>query len=349
MKIIIRTTLFSILAVILYVAIVFGLFFKGMNWDFHFESTEEMVDEIGQIQPNKTFALKEVTSFKLLFMKGAGQFFGRFRKLDDMHIYNMMYQSDENLVSGILMTPKTPGPHPCIIYNRGGNRDFGRLGFMQVSDVLDDLVNAGYVVIASNYRGNNGGQGSDEFGGSDVADVENLIGILEQLEIADESRVGMYGVSRGGMMTYEVLKNQGRIQAAVVKSGTTDLFKDLTSPDTSDFERYIYAQMIPNYYENKESALVARSVVRWPNEMKQVPLLLLHGTGDKRVDYSEASDLAVLLDDLEYPYQFVSYEGDDHFLSKHRKDAKARIINWFDLYLKKEAPFQVEETRIVLE
>lgn len=349
MKIIIRVLLYSILTVILYVGLIFGLFFKGMNWDFYYDSTEEMAADIGELPKNKSFALKEVSSLKLWLMKSSGTFFPRFEKLNHSRIYNLMYQSEGNLVSGILMTPKTPGPHPCVIYNRGGNRDFGRIGFMQVSDILDDLVSEGYVVIASNYRGNNGGQGADEFGGADVADVENLIAILEELEIADASKVGMYGVSRGGMMTYEVLKNQGKINAAVIKSGSTDLFKDLTHPDTSDFEKYIYAEMIPDYYQYSDSTLSERSAVKWPEQMKRVPLLMLHGSGDKRVVYEEASDLAALLDELEYPYQLVTYTDDDHFLSKHRKDSKARILEWFDQYLKEEQTFDVDETRVTVD
>ncbi len=349
MKIIIRTILYALLTLVLYLGLIFGLFFKGMNWDFYFESTEEMVDEIGEIPSNTSFALKEVSSLKLWIMKSSSVFFKKFQKLNDANIYNMMYQSDGNLVSGILMTPKTPGPHPCVIYNRGGNRDFGRIGFKQISNVLDDLVSNGYVVIASNYRGNNGGQGADEFGGADVADVTHLISILEELEIADASKVGMYGVSRGGMMTYEVLKNQGKIQVAVVKSGSTDLFKDLTHPDTSDFEKYIYGQMIPDYYTNIEASLSARSAVKWPDQMKRVPLLMLHGSGDKRVVYEEAFDLANLLDEIQYPYQLVTYTDDDHLLSKHKRESKARTLEWFDRYLKEGKEFEVEDSRVTVD
>lgn len=334
MKKIIHIALYTLLVIVLYFAVIIGLFFKGMNWDFHFENTHQMTEELGEVNPNTQFTMKEIKSVKLWIIKTSGIWFKRFQNLNKVHIYNLMYKSNGHLVSGIVMLPKTTGPHPCVIYNRGGNRNFGRIGFKQISNVLDDLVAEGYVVIASNYQGNNGGQGKDEFGGTDVANVENLINILGYIPQADTSKIGMYGVSRGGMMTYEVLKKQGNIKAAVVKSGSTNLHIDLTHPDTSDFERYVYAEMIPDYYTHWEEELNNRSAVKWADQMKRVPLLMLHGNADKRVLYQEASELASLLEELNYPFQLVTYQADDHFLSHHRKDAKQRIIHWFDTYLK---------------
>ncbi len=69
-----------------------------------------------------------------------------------------------------------------------------------------------------------GGEGREEFGGADVDDVLNLIPLLGSFPQADTSRIGMYGRSRGGMMTYIALTKTDRIAAAIVDAGEANLF-----------------------------------------------------------------------------------------------------------------------------
>jgi dipeptidyl aminopeptidase/acylaminoacyl peptidase len=57
------------------------------------------------------------------------------------------------------------------------------------------------VILASQYRGNNGGEGHEELGGSDLDDVSNLLETAKSRPYADTTNVFMCGVSRGGMMT----------------------------------------------------------------------------------------------------------------------------------------------------
>jgi dipeptidyl aminopeptidase/acylaminoacyl peptidase len=78
--------------------------------------------------------------------------------------------------------------------------------------------------VASQYRGNAGGEGKEEFGGRDVDDVLNLIKLLISLPQADAKRIGMYGWSRGGMMTYQALARSDQVAAAIVGAGVTDAF-----------------------------------------------------------------------------------------------------------------------------
>jgi dipeptidyl aminopeptidase/acylaminoacyl peptidase len=101
---------------------------------------------------------------------------------------------------------------PLIIYNRGGNREFSKLTpWMQYG--FYDFVSNGFVVIGSQYRGNDGGEGHEEFGGADVHDVVNLIPLAKSLGYVDMSNVFMFGESRGGMMTYLALTNNIAVNA----------------------------------------------------------------------------------------------------------------------------------------
>ena len=64
-----------------------------------------------------------------------------------------------------------------------------------------EFLSNGFVVIASQYRGNDGGQGKEELGGADLNDVMSLFALAQSLGYIDMRNIFMYGVSRGGMTT----------------------------------------------------------------------------------------------------------------------------------------------------
>lgn len=254
--------------------------------------------------------------------------------LTKVSIDEITYISDGLRVEAHLIVPTSPGPHPCIIYNRGGNREFGANSPMRVARRLAKFASWGYVVVASQYRGNMGGEGQEEFGGADVQDVLNLIPLLESLpKEADSSRIGMIGFSRGGLMTYLALTGTDRMKAAAVVAGVGDSRSGIDK--RPDMETYVYAELIPDYWEVKEEALLARSPVAWPERLcPTTPLLLLHGTADWRVDPAETMSLARGLFDLRRPYRLVMYEGADHGLSEYRAEAYGQIRSWMDRYVR---------------
>src|SRR5207247_311744 len=81
-------------------------------------------------------------------------------------------------------------------------------GKIDTPNILDfyELASHGFVILASQYRGNDGGEGREEFGGADVNDVINLLSIAASLPDADPKNVFLYGLSRGGMMTFLALQ-----------------------------------------------------------------------------------------------------------------------------------------------
>ena len=111
------------------------------------------------------------------------------------------------------------GPLPAVIFNRGGNRAFSVLR----PQVICKYAAQGFVVLGSQYRGNCGGTGQEEFGGADVNDVLRLIDIALELPGTFKGGVYMAGHSRGGMMTYRCCALDDRIVAAAVGSGTNFL------------------------------------------------------------------------------------------------------------------------------
>lgn len=109
--------------------------------------------------------------------------------------------------------------YPVLIYNRGGNRDNGK---NEPAQIVAFFAQFGFIVLASQYRGVDGGTGHDEFGGSDINDVIKLIDLAEMFTFAN-GKIYMFGWSRGAMQTYIVLSKEDRIDAAISGAGITDL------------------------------------------------------------------------------------------------------------------------------
>lgn len=253
--------------------------------------------------------------------------------LDSINLYGITYMSDGLKVHGLMATPKQKGNYPCIIYNRGGNRNFGAL--LVIHGVIDmgKIAKEGYVVIASQYRGNAGSDGQEEFGGKDVNDVTILPQVLEEVEYANTEKIGMYGWSRGGMMTYLALTKTDKIKAAVAGGANSDL----TTIDRPNMESNVYAELIPNYFENKDEELKKRSAIFWVDQFpNNVPILLLHGNADWRVKSTNSLNLALEFEKHRIPYRLKIYEGGDHGISEFRDEVDKEVMNWFDRYLKKD-------------
>jgi dipeptidyl aminopeptidase/acylaminoacyl peptidase len=105
-------------------------------------------------------------------------------------------------------------------------------------------------------------------------------------------------------------------------------------------ETGVYAELIPDYAQNKEAALVARSAVRWPEKLqKTTPILLLHGSGDWRVHPTEALTMATKLFECKHPFRFVFFEGGDHGLREHRGEVDRVIRDWLDCYVRDKKPW----------
>jgi len=247
-------------------------------------------------------------------------------------IREITYISDGLKVKGYIAEPKEEKQYPCIIYCRGGNRDFGMITEEKAERVLGHIAKWGYVVIATQYRGVKGGEGKEEFGGSEINDVLSLINVLSVVPKADTSRIGMYGSSRGGMMTYISLTRTDDIDAAVVLSGASDL---LDAARRRPEMAAVFSELIPNYSTNKLSELKARSAIYWADKLnKSTPILLMHGSLDWRVHPVQALKMADKLFSVGHPFRFVYFEDGSHYLTEHKKDRDEIIKNWFDKYVR---------------
>jgi dipeptidyl aminopeptidase/acylaminoacyl peptidase len=262
-----------------------------------------------------------------------------FNAVQRARFWKFTYESDGLKVCGYMAAPRQSGPLPCVIENRGGNRDFGAWTDTNSVRWMAPLAAAGYFVIASNYRGSPGSEGREEFGGADVNDVLNLLPLIDSLkEEIDPARIGMEGWSRGGMMTYLALTRTKRIAAAVIGSGEVDLAEGIKL--RPEMETNVIGELVPGYATNKARALRARSAVHWPEKLaKDTPILLLAGTADWRVNPMNSLRMAEKLYQQRHPFRIVMFEGGDHGLSEHRDERDRITLNWFNTYVRDRRPW----------
>ncbi len=279
-------------------------------------------------------AYKHLTEEK----EGEIQWKKQYAYLDSIDMYGITYMSDGLKIRGYLVKPKKEGNYPCIIYNRGGN-DNKRHALLihSAATRLGELAKEGYVVIASQYRGGGGSEGKDEFGGADVNDVTILTEVLKEVEGADTERIGMFGWSRGGLMTYLALMKTDKIKAAVVGGAVSD--SHATIEDRPEMETGVYSRMIPNYETNKVAELDKRTPIKQVDKFpKNVPILMLHGNSDWRVKSEQSIRMSLEFEKHRIPYRLVILEGGDHALSQHSEERDRQTLAWFHRFLKdKEA------------
>ena len=226
---------------------------------------------------------------------------------DEVLWYNIHYQSGEEEVGGYICAPKDylKKDYPVLIYNRGG---WGIGGGLKSGNV-QYFARFGFIVLASAYRGGGlGSTGKDGYSGEDVNDVIKLIDLAEEFAFTN-GKMYMFGWSRGGTETYNVLKRDERLDAAVAGAGPTDMSQIY-------FEENLYGQkklesMIGGTPETHPEEYEARSAMCWPEKIN-TPLWIVHGTADDTVLVHHSEDLYNIMNELGKDVKLTLYPDMDH-------------------------------------
>jgi dipeptidyl aminopeptidase/acylaminoacyl peptidase len=183
------------------------------------------------------------------------------------------------------------------------------------------------------YRGSVG-KGQDEFGGTEVNEVKNLVDYLPKLEKKlkqnfTENNKYLIGRSRGGMEMFLALAKFPELQTyfdkVVSLSGMIDL-------ELSSKERPAILEMFKKKFglteHNQESWFKQRSVKYHIDEInKNFPILILQGTEDDRVSLKHGRGLFDSMKSLKYNVSYWEVTGAEHCL-KNCTDLNEVIMQW---------------------
>ncbi|HWK09751.1 MAG TPA: prolyl oligopeptidase family serine peptidase [Vicinamibacterales bacterium] len=205
-----------------------------------------------------------------------------------------------------LFLPKDIKPgekRPAIIFVHGGPIRQMLLGYhyMEVYHtfyaVNQWLASQGYVVMSVNYRGGIGygksfrmAPGTNARGNSEYQDVVAGAKYLQSRPDVDPKRVGIWGLSYGGLLTSEALARNSDIFVAGVDLAGVHLYGNNLDPDNLAY---------------KSSAISA--IDTWKS-----PVLLIQGDDDRNVNFAQSVGLVELLRAHDVPFELMVLPDDVH-------------------------------------
>lgn len=255
----------------------------------------------------------------------------KFQFLDSLNYYSINYKSFDNLnLRGFMVSPQEKGVYPVLIYNRGGNGDYGTVTPFFLLNFLSQIANQGYIIIGSQLRGTSVSEGFDEFGGKDVNDVLSLFDIIDQLPNVDKDRIGILGWSRGVMTNFLMLKKTNRIKTNISIAGPADLI------DSNRVEMFkMFRERMPNYAKDSTLALQKRSCLLAIDSIsnRNITNFIIQGNKDVRVNVKNAFKLYDKLNTSKFTTKLLIYENEGHDLENVKDNLIENIKDWLKKYL----------------
>jgi len=187
------------------------------------------------------------------------------------------------------------------------------------------LASRGFVVLSVNYRSgigygksfrlaaNTGGRGNAEY-----QDVVAGGKYLQSRPDVDRNRIGIWGLSYGGVLTSQALaRNSDIFKAGVDLAGVHLWGRSLDSDNVS----------------YKASTISA--IDTWKS-----PVLLVHGDDDRNVQFSQTTGLVQLLRAHNVPYELIVFTDDTHEPLLHKRYLYAfnRLEEFLGRFLNGNAP-----------
>jgi dipeptidyl aminopeptidase/acylaminoacyl peptidase len=172
------------------------------------------------------------------------------------------------------------------------------------------LTSQGYVVLSINYRGGVGygrsfrsAEGTNARGNSEYQDVVAGARYLQSRADVDSTRIGIWGLSYGGLLTAEALaRNSDIFRAGADLAGV-----------------HLYGSSLDTTAVSFESSAAAH-VESWTS-----PVFLEHGDDDRNVDFSQTIGLVQLLRANGVYYELTVWPDETHEMMVHAKWLKTFV------------------------
>jgi dipeptidyl aminopeptidase/acylaminoacyl peptidase len=233
-----------------------------------------------------------------------------------------------------LFVPKDLRPgekRPAIVFVHGGpvRQMLPAYHYMEVYHLFYGvnqwLASQGYIVLSVNYRGGIGygksfrtAPNTNSRGNSEYQDVLAGGKYLQSRPDVDPKRVGIWGLSYGGLLTAQALARNSDVFIAGVDLAGVHLYGNNLDPENVAYQ---------------SSAISA--IDQWKS-----PVLLIHGDDDRNVNFAQTVGLVQLLRAHNVPYELYVMPDDTHetLLYKRWLPMWDRMEAFLHKYLKKEEP-----------
>jgi dipeptidyl aminopeptidase/acylaminoacyl peptidase len=178
--------------------------------------------------------------------------------------------------------------YPALVEIHGGPTGQFFRGFDPYAQFLADN---GFIVIQPNPRGSTGygvefrDMARHDWGGKDLDDIEGAALYLKSLPEVDPERIGVWGGSYGGYMTFMAVTKKPHLwKAGMAWVGISDLQK-LYASSMEHFKHYFREQMGDPV--DDADLWADRSAINFAHQLK-AHLLIVHGVNDPRCPIEQA-------------------------------------------------------------
>ncbi len=244
---------------------------------------------------------------------------------------------DNTMVHGWFYRPKEAN-EKTLVYVHGGPTAHSE-DMLNIS--IQFFCSRGYSVLDPNYRGSTGYGVNyrelikkDGWGGYDLDDVRTGVLTLFEKGLAKPSKVGIFGTSYGGYMSWNAITHFSRdvVAAAAPICGMTDLVVDYetTRPDLRPYSEEMLGGSptdVPEIYNQ-------RSPINYVENIKG-NLLIIQGLQDPNVTKKNVFEVEKRLNAHAIKYEKLVFEDEGHGISKDKnvKTLLIRLASFFDVSL----------------
>lgn len=214
------------------------------------------------------------------------------------------YLSNDGLkVKGLLAEPKENGIYDGFLYLRGGIKNVGKVRPSRIVQFAAE----GFIVFAPFYRGNQGGEGNEDFAGSDREDAFSGFELLDSMNSV--RKVHIFGFSRGGVMALLTAIQYKQAASVVTWGGVSDMF--LTYEERLDLRRMMKRVIggtpskVPEQYRKRTPLYMLEHLTQ--------PVLIIHGRKDKNVSAEHAYRLEKRLKELDKRVESWYFDEFTHY------------------------------------
>ena len=243
---------------------------------------------------------------------------------------------DGTEIEGLLTKPvdSDGGKLPLLLNPHGGPTGASTNAF---NGTVQVLAANGFAVLQPNFRGSTGkGLGfaqanKNTWGKGDYEDCMTGVDALIARGLADPDRLGAFGWSYGGYMTFWILTQTDRFKAVSPGAGLTNIYSMYSQNDIQRYLRWFYSDKAP---WDATELYWDRSPMKYVNNVK-TPTMIMHGQVDTRVPIAQAQEFYRALKERNVPVEFVVYPRENHGFTepRHQMDRVQRYVRFFAKYL----------------